>query len=465
MSPPDEPNAKPAASKGLTSYTCPGESYPISHSIHLARLAAFYSRCLDCEHRFDAAHLFPRPTDRPVEPERRTARTSLVNDENVRGVYLNELDRNRALAWGEAFAAHLWDQQPMVATSDRQGDAQIVDETSGEAPAVLSQGPSVVVGFDERPSSPDIVSGVVLGLRRMGCPVVDLGQTLLPIVAFNLRERRARAGLYVTGAGGDPSLTGFEFLAGDGIPFTRDELRQMERNSKVGVGRQTRQIGRHTPVQGQSAYEASLVAHFHALRPLKIVCGTSTRLMPRILDRLFSKLPCTLTHVPLPLRSRNLLDPRDPDLQRVARVVIEGGQHLGLIIDEDARRIAFVTDRGRLVTPKEVARILFEFAQREIPCPNFIVATSLAADASGWLQNREAKAIDAGEATENLVRLLVTQNAHFALASDGRVWFDPNHPKCDALLTLAMILQALSLSDAPFSDVVAKIGLDVRKAF
>ena len=242
--------------------------------------------------------------------------------------------------------------------------------------------------------------------------------------------------------------------------MARTTLQQMENASKEGVGRQTRQIGQHTAVQGQSDYEASLRAHFHALRPLKVVCGTSTRLLPRILDRLFSQLPCRLTHVPLPTRIRNLFDPQDVDLQRVAKSVVDGKHHLGLVIDEDGQHLAFVTDSGRLVTPKEIARILMEFVQRDHHTATFVAASSLMGEVSHWLQGRDATAIDGGEAIENLVRLFVEKEADLALASDGRVWFNSQQPACDAILILGYLLQALSLSDAPFSEVVHRITVE-----
>ena len=87
MSNGDEPRQPIATTAGRTSYTCPGELYSIPRSIHLARMAAFYSKCRDCEHRFEAGHVPPRTIGPPPEVEHRVTRTSLLTDEAVRGVY------------------------------------------------------------------------------------------------------------------------------------------------------------------------------------------------------------------------------------------------------------------------------------------------------------------------------------------------------------------------------------------
>ena len=463
-------STKLSPSTGPSSYTCPGELYSIPRSIHLARIAAFYSKCRDCPHRSDQGNLaqasgqnLSPPDSRPDGAVRRpVVRPSLLTEESVRGVYLNELTRNRAIAWGESLAAVLWDQQPLVAQGFPAKESRIPDKSNpdqeGHQERIPYRGPHVVVGFDERPSSPDIVTGIVLGLRRMGCPVIDVGQTSLTILSFHVQATAARAGLFVTGAGCDVSMTGFELLARDGLPFSHADLTFMESVVSTGVGRQTRQIGGHFPVQCQSDYVSSLAGHFHALRPLRVVCGSPSRQIHRILKLIFARLPCELTMLSLPTRKRDLFDPRDIDLQRVAKTVVDGGHHLGLVIDEDCQHCAFITDQGNLVSVKEVARLLVEIAQRENSAAQFVVATSLLPDARKWLQGRDASVTDGGETISGLMQSLIDCKATLALAGDGRVFFRNQYIACDALVILANVLKALSLSDTPFSGVIDRIS-------
>ena len=455
---PDEQLPQSAVSRPA-SYTCPGELYSIPREIHLARLAAFYHKCHDCEYRFDHGQAIAPPHNLQAPRDRPVVRSSLLTSESVRGVYLNELDRNRALTWGEAFAAILWERQPMTARRLSPEHSPMIVEPHVDAPE-RTLGPKVVVGFDERTSSPDIVRGAVLGLRRMGCPVIDLGQTGYSIWSFHVMHQKAAGGLFVTGAGRGPSVTGFEFLDRGARLMPIESLQRIEGLVKSGVGRQTRQIGFYEAEQGNSSYESNLETQFHALRPLRIVCGTSTRSQVRILDRIFSKLPCQLTHVSLPTRQRNLFDSTDVDLQRVAQRVVDDQAHLGVVIDEDDCHAAMITDSGRLVAPREAARLLVEIAQRDHVAPRFVVSTSWLHDVRGWLEGRAGNVIDGGETASDLVQTLVDREAQMALSSDGRIWFSAGYPACDAIRLLASILQALSLTDAPFSELIARISRD-----
>lgn len=457
---PDEETPRPANSSRPLSYTCPGELYSIPREIHLARLAAFYFKCHDCEHRFDHGQAIVPPPIQKTTQDRPIVRPSLLTSESVRGVYLNELDRNRALLWGEAFAAVLWERQPMSARALSPERSPMIIEPPVDKSNERASGPKVVVGFDERTSSPDIVRGAVLGLRRMGCPVIDLGQTAYPIWAFHVRQEQAAGGMFVTGAGCGPSVTGFEFLDLGARLIPIELLQRIELLVKQGVGRQTRQIGYYEAEQGMLSYESSLESHFHALRPLRIVCGTSTRMQSRILERVFSKLPCQLTDVSLPTRQRNLFDSGDIDLQRVAQRVVNEQAHLGIVIDEDGSHLALITDQGRLVSPREVARLLVEMAQRDHVAPRFVVSTSWLTDVRKWLEGRAGNVIDGGESAAGLTAMLMDREAQMALSADGRVWFRAEYPVCDAIRLLASILQALSLTDAPFSELITRISRD-----
>ncbi len=476
-------------------YVCPGEVHSISHSIHLARLASHYSQCGECAHRHDTGSRRLAAADFLRENEKassRVARQSLLATDGVRGIYLNAFDRTQAAQWGASLAAMLWDEEPRRGSVRRDdgnacddvasgrtvcadeadvdgvsrdgselGSNEFLSVTPATRTASLRRGPVVVIGFDERPSSPDIVTGVALGLRRMGCQVIDLGQVTAPCFQFAVRQLDATAGMFVTGAGCEPAWTGLDVVGRHARPWPkRHQLDELELRTKADVLRPTRSAGSQRTFQAVAPYEADLANHFHALRPLHVVCGAATRLFPRTLDRLFAKLPCRVTHVSLPVRQRDLADPNDADVRRVAAAVTSGGQHVGLIVDDDGQHCAFVTERGRLVTAGELARVLIEFERREHRELRVIVDRSLSDELTGWLTPRRVEYAQSDATAAGIVELLEQRDSRLGLLDEGRVWFRETHATCDAILTLARTLQALSLSDAPFSEIVRAASME-----
>ncbi len=450
-------------------FFCPGETHPISHSVHLARLSSFYEKCRECSHRHDVVQLSPLVADQFRNAIRTVKRPSYLTGEGVRGIYLNEIDRTVASAWSAALASILWDAEPRRGrtpsdslSSESKADVELddgADAFSMRRVTTSRRGPLVVIGFDERPSSPDIVTGVALGLRRMGCQVIDLGQTTIPCLHFAVQHLEAAAGMFVTGAGCDPAWTGFEFISGSVQPLSASSrLYELESRSRQGVMRPTRTAGSQRTFHAQVPYESGMWKHFHALRPLHIVCGSATRQLPRTLDRLFAKLPCRLTHISLPIRHRNLAEARDADVQRIASAVVGNQQHLGLIVDDDGQHCAFISERGRLISVPELARLLINFERREHRDIKVSLTEPLSDELAQWLTRRGIEAFTAGNCASDLTTALTTYEARMGFSGDGRVWFADGHPVCDAIITLARVLQALSLSDASFDEAIAHVS-------
>lgn len=447
-------------------YRCPGEKYDISRAVHLARLAVSYTKCRHCPHAPDAPVLLETtPADVPVAKLREGV---LFTSEGIRGRYLNDLTRTTAAQIAGAFASRLWDEfaRPeshaegtLLAPTSITGAVCVPSSTDGaclpqtEAPldytaerdsqnsadgfrllASGRPGPCVILAHDERPSSPDIVMGVGQALRRMGCQIVDVGLTTRPCFTFAVHHLRAAGGVHVTGGGCDPGWTGLDFLSRGIIPCSSPgALDQIAARYRDGYSRPSRRPGNQRTFQVAVPYEAGLLKHFHALRPLKIALACPDRTLRDLFARIFRKLACRLFPVETPTRVRAADDAADPDVERTARHVRKSGTDLGLLVEDDGEHCVFFDERGRLVPPAEIAGML-------------ATDQGLGGQIAGTEQsNREAVTL-----------AMVQAGAPFATDDLGRCWFAESYSACDAVLTLVHVLHALSRSDAPLSEVLAK---------
>ena len=445
-----------------TQYVCPGETHAISRAVHLSRLAAFYPKCRECSHRQELGQL-PQPQFEETDSSQpRNSERSLFTLEGVRGVYLNELTRRKAGELSAAFASLLWESLPLAGRSDLR-------DANSKRP-IRRSGPVVVVGFDERPSSPDIVTGVAAALRRMSCQVVDVGQTSMPCFRFSVAHMQAAGGILISGHGCDPSWTGLDFVAKQGRPISvagrRSENREDGNGSRdihledihdrceLGAVRPLRQGGSQRVFQASVPYLAGLLKHFHALRPLRVAIGCPVRFVRQTLDALFEKLPVTLDWVELPQRRRDLLNADESDVRRVREAVVARSADFGFVIDDDGANVAVLDELGELLAPADLLYLLadaipatqggkaivIDNAAREVLQPR-IAAKEWRCWLGGWTQSDVWQAMRHDSAT-------------CGGGATGRVWLRDNVPTCDAILTLAQVLQALSRDDAPLSQVV-----------
>lgn len=448
---PPRPDA-PAA----VEFRCPGETYAISRSVHLARLAAGYAKCRQCAHR-PGAHVIGAET-----PERETATVpapgvprSLFTAEGVRGVYLNEIDRPVAAELAGAFASCLWDTIPQTvpaAPIERQSaePAPPLDTESDEGMRLLPAhaiGPTVVIGHDERPCAPDLITGIALALKRMGCQVVDVGLTTRPAFWFAAEHLQAVGGVHVTGAGRGPAWTGLDFVHGGAIPCSRDGmLDRIQERHRAGYARVSRRSGLLRSFRADVPYEAALWRHFHALRPLRIACACPSRAVRDGLMRVFQKLACRLIPVDCPTRERRAPGPDDAETERIAGAIREHDAHLGLFVDDDGQRTVFFDETGRRTAPRHVALLLAHLLQPEFPGRAMLASQPDVVSSNGWWSV-------CSTLPESCAVEMRRRNAVLAADDGDRYWFAEGFPTCDAIVTLARVLQVLSRSDAPFSAV------------
>ena len=422
-------------------YCCPGDTHPISRSVHLARLAAYYPQCRHCEHRRDTGNLPRQIVERIDRVARREVRTSLLAPDGIRGVYLNELGRPQAEQYAAAFASLLWEGHPRYGYAEHDAPSQPRPDFR----------PTVVLGRDARPSSPEMAVGVAAALRRMGCHVIDVGLVSLPCLWFAVEHLDSDGGVCVTGHGRPAAMTGLDFLGRGALPWSQGlSLDRVETIAQGVVSRPTRRGGRQTTFRATLPYLAGLRRHFHALRPLQIGVACHAPMVASLLDELFNELPCRLHWLDAP-ESGDALRSSTPTLTRLGAVVRSEQLHAGVLIGDDGQSLQILNERGR---PIPLTSLLPAFARLCGADPRTaeiaVDETVPPAEITRLSRNGWRVAAAAGH-RESLPRTLRQSSTVLAADSAGRCWFRDHSPPCDALLTLARLLQSLSLTDAPAS--------------
>jgi phosphomannomutase len=462
----------PPAARGpaAVEFRCPGEPYTISRSIHLARLAAGYPKCRNCPHRPGGA-LEPDATainddaDCHAVPGAR----DLFTDEGVRGIYLNELSRQTAAELAGAFASCLWDEIPAPEPATPRGSGVPEDgspEAADDSGSVRllsprAAGPIVVVGHDERTCAPDLVMGVALALRRMGCQVVDVGLTTRPCFWFAVEHLQAIGGVYVTGAGFGPAWSGLDFARKGAVPCSRGgTLDTIAARFRAGYPRVSRRAGALRSFAVDVPYEAGLWKHFHALRPLRVAFGCPSRAVRDRFARVFHKLACRLLPVEVPVRERSDPEHDDTSLARVAAAVRKQQAHFGLLVDDDGQRTVFLDEAGAPLTGMQATSLFVGLLAEEFPGRALVVARP-ASKSSSVVGSAAAGArhFECEPSLEGCAAAMRRHQAVFGASGGGHYWFYEGFPTCDAIVTVARLLQVLSRSDTPLSEVAARANL------
>ena len=252
---------------------------------------------------------------------------------------------------------------------------QEVDEplcrSVGNAFAVVTGAPQVVVGHDMRPSSPALAEAFAHGALQAGTDVVMIG------LASTDQLYYASGALGVPGAMFTASHNPAQY---NGIKLCREHAAPM--GSETGLGEiRDRVLGGAAPVEGARPGGLSrrdvlgdYAAHLQSLveaprRRLRVVVDAGNGMAGHTAPAVLGGLGDAVDLVPLyfeldgtfPHHEANPIDPANlVDLQRA---VGENAADVGLAFDGDADRCFVVDERGELVSPSTVTGLV---AAREL---------------------------------------------------------------------------------------------------
>ncbi len=219
---------------------------------------------------------------------------------------------------------------------------------------------TVVVGRDNRRSSPALSQAVCAGLQASGCQVIDIRLTSTPIVYWHAVKAGNVGGVMVTGSHLAPDQNGFKLcvgarnIYGDGIQALRLLIEQDDFNGGYEVVK--------TMEAPLLPYIIDVIPRLRMARALHVVIdggnGTGGAFGPRLLKawghhvtELFCELDGSYpNHQP---------DPQEPkNMQALAAKMRELGADIGIAFDGDADRMGVVDEQGNLITADRVLTLL-----------------------------------------------------------------------------------------------------------
>ncbi len=207
----------------------------------------------------------------------------------------------------------------------------------------------IVVGRDGRLSGPDLVAGLVEGLRRAGRNVIDIGLAPTPLVYFGGYHLRTGSGIAVTGSHNPPDYNGFKIVIG-GHTLYGDAITDL--HSRIAEDRLHTAATPGTVVQRDISddYVARIASDVQIDRRLRVVVdagnGVAGELGPRVLEAIGAEVTPLFCEIDGTFPNHHP-DPSDPhNLQDLTQMVARLDADLGIAFDGDGDRLGVVTRDG-----------------------------------------------------------------------------------------------------------------------
>lgn len=227
----------------------------------------------------------------------------------------------------------------------------------------------VMVGYDNRLSSPALKESLIKGLLETGIDVINLGLVTTPMYYF-ARERLDKwSAIMITASHNPSNYNGFKIsfdengnAAGEEITAFRDFIKQ----NKFNTGK-----GKLTTYDIKEEYINYLVNSLKLTdKKIKLVIdcgnGTCSIIIKEILDRLnveYDLLYCTSDptfphHHPDPSISENLVD--------LQKRVLELHYDIGIAVDADGDRVRIIDNKGNIINSDIYMIIMYRYLHDEL---------------------------------------------------------------------------------------------------
>ena len=210
--------------------------------------------------------------------------------------------------------------------------------------------PTVAVGHDNRPSSPELAEALCEGLNASGVEVRFVGLVPTPVLYFAAREFGTDGGIQITGSHNPPEYNGIKMIVGDGSLYG-DAIQDLR--ARIVDERWVEGTAETRREQILDRYVEAVAGSIELPAPVKVVLdcgnGTGSVVAVRALEAagievipLFCESDGTFpNHHPDPTVDENLVD--------LIALVRSSGAAMGIGLDGDADRIGAVDEDGRIV--------------------------------------------------------------------------------------------------------------------
>jgi len=244
---------------------------------------------------------------------------------DIRGIVGEDLDAGVTEGVGRAFAS-------------------IVRAKTGKAT------PRIAVGNDNRTTSPELVAGLVAGIRAAGVDVLQVGTVPTPVLYWTEATFGTDAGVQITGSHNPPEWNGIKMslgrsaLYGDAIQEIKDRILNGDMDSGSGS---------HVQEEVLDRYVADVSGRFTLDKDMKVAADAGNGVGALVTVPLLEALGASVT--PLFCESDGTFPNHHPDptvdenLEDLIRTVRATPHDLGVAFDGDADRIGAVDEKGNIV--------------------------------------------------------------------------------------------------------------------
>lgn len=339
--------------------------------------------------------------------------------------------------------------------------AYLLGRAFGEKQASLGN-KSVIVGHDNRISSPVLHQAVISGLRKSGCRVIDIGEVTTPMFYYALEYFRTPSGIMITASHNPGDENGFKIAENYSTIYGAEiqELRSRMERMMDAEDLPAKYDGNNDDIRREDIEKPYLEMLKQKIRlgprKLKVVVdcgnGTPSSFAPKALKQWGCEVvelycesnPHFPNHHPDPVDPKNLAD-------LIEKVKTEKAD-IGIAFDGDGDRLGVVDEQGNILWGDQLMILFWREILPKYPGCDALVEVKCSKALIKEIERLGGKVIFHRTGHSHIKATMRKMNAPFTGEMSGHLFFrDEYFGFDDALYAAGRLLRILSGSDKPLS--------------
>ena len=361
-------------------------------------------------------------------------------------------------------STHIFREYDIRGIVGKDLDAQVTRQVGRAYASVLREalgdGPTVVVGRDNRPHSPDLSGGLVEGLRAAGANVLDLGTVPTPLVFWAEHRFGADGGIQITGSHNPSEYNGIKMTL-QGRSFFGQAIQDLR--DRILAGTLLEGTGALEERDIIPAYIKEIAGGFELERPLRLVVDSGNGAGSLVAVELLRAIGAEV--IPLYCESDGTFPNHHPDptvdeyLVDLMDLVRREKAEVGIAFDGDADRIGAVDENGKVVRG-DILLLLFglDLLEKRGPGQKLVFDVKCSQVLPEVFEAAGGKPIMWRTGHSHMKAKMKEESAPLGGELSGHICFADEYIGIDdALYDACRLVDLLARKPEPFSELVAKL--------
>ena len=316
----------------------------------------------------------------------------------------------------------------------------------------------VAVGRDMRTSSPALSQAFVKGATSQGATVVDFGEVSTDALYFGSGVLEVPAAMF-TASHNPPRYNGLKLCREKAAPISSDSgLEDIRRGAEeIGTTSGSRPA-EEMDILSRYADHCRTFVDRDRLRPLRVAVDAGNGMAGKTVPIVFEPLPFEVEPLYFELDGtfpNHLANPIEPEnLEDLRRAVREKSCDVGLAFDGDADRVFLVDENADLISGSLTTALVAERLLKKNPGEAIIYNLICSWTVPEVIEENGGRPIRTRVGHSFIKGVMAETGAIFGGEHSGHYYFRDNFRADSGMIAALLVLEAMSESDAPLSEML-----------